>query len=385
MRKIKKETRARLIVVALPLLSEGEIELVQGVRKGLWSLGEKYEVLLLSGGYEASLRKLADLGELAGTIGEFMSPLWLTSLIEKGIPVVQLGQYAGDKIPLVAPDLKAIGEQSYRTFLENGVQSFAYLGASGPTGSARLGEAFTESCHVHGERAAICSEFSTPMLKSFLNSLPPPIGLLCATDRLAHLATLSAREVGLRIPQDLSVIGVGNARMESLQAGIALSSFDLSLGEIGLKAGTMMADLIHGKQSKSSLSALVAPKLHERESSLRSTSGVTRVLAYLRSNPNTTMNAGELAGLAGMSRRAFEMAFHAECGKPPGGFLRELRQQRAEELLHAGERGIAEIARECGYQDLSVFSTAFKKWTGESPRNYRRRHHKKEPLSQKHR
>jgi LacI family transcriptional regulator len=378
MRNPLASTRATLIVVALPLLSEGEIELVQGVRKSLLSLGDHFEVLLLSGGYEASLRKLADQGKLAGTIGEFMSPLWLKSLTDQGIPVVQLGHHAGDNIPLVSSDLKVIGKESSRTFLENRVKSFAYLGASGPAGSARLGEAFAENCKLRGHTVAICNEFSIPTLKTFLHSLSHPIGLLCATDRLAHLAALSAREIGLRIPQDLALIGVGNSRMESLQAGIALSSFDLSLGEIGLKAGAMMADLISGKSATTTLSIQVIPKLHERESSLRSTSGVTRALAYLRSNPGTSMSAGELARLAGMSRRSFEMAMLAEHGKSPGALLQELRQKRAKELLIASGLTIAAIGRECGYQEASVFSTAFRRWTGMSPREYRKADPKKE-------
>jgi LacI family transcriptional regulator len=372
MRNPLGSTRANLIVVALPLLSEGEIELVQGVRKSLLSLGEDYEVLLLSGGYEASLRKLADQGELAGTIGEFMSPVWLKSLIDQGIPVVQLGQHAGDKIPWVSADLKVISKESSRTFLENGVKSCAYLGASGPADSVRLGEAFIESCNLLGHTVAVCCEFSAPTLKAFLNSLPLPAGLLCATDRLAHLAAHSARDIGLRIPQDLAVIGIGNSRMESLQAGISLSSFDLSLGEIGLKAGSIMADLIKGKSVSANLSVQITPKFHERESSLRSTSGVTRALAYLRSNPGSSMSAGELAHLAGMSRRSFEMAMLAECEKSPGALLQELRQKRAKELLKTSEFTIAAVGRECGYKEASVFSTAFRRWTGMSPREYRK-------------
>jgi LacI family transcriptional regulator len=370
MRKGNQKAASKLIVIALPLLSEGEIELVQGVRKSLLPLGDKYEVMVLSGGYEASLRKLADMGELAGAIGEFVSPIWLESLIGKGIPVVQLGQNIGDHTPSVTSDSVAMGADATQALLDNGVQSLAYLGASGPSGSARLGEAFSRSGLARGHTVARCSEFSGPILKAFLNSLPRPMGLLCATDRLAHLATLAAKESGLRIPQDLAVIGVGNSRMESLHAGITLSSFDRSPGEIGIKAGSLMADLIR-KRNGGISSVQVTAKLHERDSSLRSTSGVTRALAYLRSNPATSMSAGEVARFAGMSRRSFEMALQAECGKSPGVFLQEMRQKRAETLLKDSSLEIAEIGRECGYQEAAVFSTAFKRWTGKSPRDYR--------------
>ena len=132
-----------------------------------------------------------------------------------------------------------------------------------------------------------------------------------------------------------------------------------------------MADLIRGKSIAGS-SVQVMAKLHERDSSLRSASGVTRALAYLRSNPGTNMSAGEMARHAGMSRRSFEMALRAECGKSPGALLQEMRQHRAKTLLRESDLAIAEIGRECGYQEAAVFSTAFKRWTGKTPRDFRK-------------
>lgn len=361
----------KLIVIALPLLSEGEMLLVQGARKSLASLNKKFEMMVLSGGYEASLRTLADLGTIAGAIGEFMSPIWLENLITKGIPVVQLGAGREGKIPSASTDMEAMGHEAVKILLENGVHSLAYLGTSGPSGSARLWKSFSESCRLQGYQATSSSEFSGPILKEFIVSLPLPTGLLCATDRLARLAIQTAQELKLKIPQDIAVIGVGNSRMESLHAGIAISSFELPLYEIGLNAGTLLADWMIGKQN-SVFSRQVKAILHERDSSIRSASGIARAMAYLRSNPSTSMSAGELARFAGMSRRSFENAMLAEYGRPPGIILKEMRQARAEKLLRESKRSIAEIASECGYQEPSVFSTAFKRWTGKSPRDYRR-------------
>jgi AraC-like DNA-binding protein len=97
-------------------------------------------------------------------------------------------------------------------------------------------------------------------------------------------------------------------------------------------------------------------------------------MAYLRSNPSTSMSAGELARFSGMSRRSFENTVLAEYGRSPGILLQEMRQVRAEKLLSESELTIAEIGSECGYQEPSVFSTAFKRWTGKSPRDFRRLH-----------
>jgi transcriptional regulator GlxA family with amidase domain len=129
-----------------------------------------------------------------------------------------------------------------------------------------------------------------------------------------------------------------------------------------------MADLLEGKEVGS---VTVDPLLHERESSLRAASGVERALAWLKSHPDAAISAGELARLAGMSRRSFEMALRAARDISPGELLRSMRQSRAEKLLRETQLDIAAIGRDCGYPEAAAFSAAFKRWTGRSPRDFR--------------
>ena len=363
--------KARLIVVALPLLSENEIQLVHGLREGLSKLVNRFEIMVLSGGYEASLRKLADMGQLAGAIGEFMSSVWLEALVERDVEVVQIGVGAKVGISTVSTNFESVGEEAAAVLLGSGVQSVGYLGPTGPPGSQQLAEAFTKACLRRGKQVVRCGNFSGSLLKGFLRTLPLPAGVLCSSDHLAHLILLAARDEGLHIPRDLAVIGVGNSRMESLQAGMGISSFELPLEEIGKKAGRVMSSLLGGESPADRQAILLPARLHQRESSMRKNSGVERALAYLGSNPALSISAGELARLGGMSRRSFETAVRAQCGVSPGELLMKEKRARAEKLLRENDRRITAIARECGYQELSVFSAAFKRWTGSSPSAFR--------------
>ena len=51
----------------------------------------------------------------------------------------------------------------------------------------------------------------------------------------------------------------------------------------------------------------------------------------------------------------------------------EVRRAMAFECLRGSELSVAEIAEQTGFQEPSAFHRAFKKWTGESPGNYRLR------------
>jgi AraC-like DNA-binding protein len=253
------------------------------------------------------------------------------------------------------------------------MKAAGYLGPSGPPESMQLWESFKVTCREEGLPNFHCHAINGTVLKNFLHVLPRPAGILCATDRLARAAIQGAREAEFGIPEDLAVIGVGNSRIESVHAGMTISSFELPMDEIGRRAGSIMADLLGGKSRDGLGRSTVTAILHERESSLRSASPLDRVLAHLRSHPDTPMSAGELARFAGMSRRSFEIAVRDGCNCSPGELLRRMRQARAEGLLRESDMGIALIGRECGYTEPALFSAAFRRWTGKSPREFRDR------------
>lgn len=76
----------------------------------------------------------------------------------------------------------------------------------------------------------------------------------------------------------------------------------------------------------------------------------------------------------GKSEISLRRQFHAEFGDmTPGRLLRSLRMQQAAELLCRSEKRIAQVGRECGFRDPFVFSRAFKRYSGYSPAEYRRR------------
>ena len=359
-----------LIAVALPQLGESEMILIQSVRDFFAERGE-YELIVLSGGYESALRQLAEHGVLAGTIGEFMGKRWVEFLLEQDVKVVCLGEWLGIKVPTITPDYGRMGTEAARLFLSSGVKSVAYLGPNGPPGSLRLGETFAAACSVQGHQVVKSSASSGNLLRDFIRALEKPAGLLCATDHLARRALMVASVLGLSIPRDLAVVGVGNSRIESLYAGMAISSFELPMAEMGREAGRRLADLLDGGSDATGPSLAIAPRLHERESSMRSSSGVDRALAYLRSHPESPVSSGELARIAGMSRRAFELAMKAATGRSPGTYLQTMRRERAEKMLRESTLEIGLIGRSCGYPEPALFSAAFRRWSGMSPREYR--------------
>jgi AraC family transcriptional regulator, arabinose operon regulatory protein len=80
----------------------------------------------------------------------------------------------------------------------------------------------------------------------------------------------------------------------------------------------------------------------------------------------------ELAQFLGIGDERLRVLCQERLGLSPLEQVRRLRMERAEVLLQATERTVAEIAEAVGYRSPFAFSTAFKRIQGTSPLAYRR-------------
>lgn len=78
-----------------------------------------------------------------------------------------------------------------------------------------------------------------------------------------------------------------------------------------------------------------------------------------------------LAAEQAMSPRHFERCFKEAVGRGPKRFLIEVRVGAAQDMLARTDRPISEIALDVGFSQPSHFAEAFKKLTGQTPRDYR--------------
>lgn len=92
------------------------------------------------------------------------------------------------------------------------------------------------------------------------------------------------------------------------------------------------------------------------------------VLAHL-SDPDYGVDA--LAGDLCMSRAALYRRLRQACGQTPTDFLRNLRLDRAAELLRTTDRSVNEVADLVGFAYASYFTRCFKERFGVAPKDYR--------------
>lgn len=79
------------------------------------------------------------------------------------------------------------------------------------------------------------------------------------------------------------------------------------------------------------------------------------------------------ANICGYNRRRLSRALRQQ-GTTLSKEIAKLRANKAGEDLSNTNRRVSEIAQSVGFTDPTVFSRAFKNWTGQSPQQYRRNH-----------
>ena len=97
---------------------------------------------------------------------------------------------------------------------------------------------------------------------------------------------------------------------------------------------------------------------------------VGRVIAILKSNLVEPPSLEALGKQVGCSQFYLSRIFSQEMGKTISQYLRQLRMEKAAELLRAGKLNVTQVAMEVGYSSSSHFSVAFHEAFGCCPGLY---------------
>lgn len=109
------------------------------------------------------------------------------------------------------------------------------------------------------------------------------------------------------------------------------------------------------------------------EKSLRDGQRIKTMLQYIQEHYAEELTLDGIARSAAVSRNECLRCFRNMIGSTPIQYVKQVRVQRAAELLAATDRRISDIGADCGFQEMSYFARVFREHTGDTPKEYRRK------------
>jgi LacI family transcriptional regulator, galactose operon repressor len=291
-------------------------------------------------------------------------------------------------VPRVSLDSGLVGELVADHLIERGFQQFAYYGLRSVAYSAVRQAGFDRRLSVSGFHSNALLMPPTYRVRSqqwrdqqrklvhWLDRLPKPVGLFAVTDYRARQVLDTCRQAGLRVPQQVAVIGVDNEEVICAHVQPRLSSVSRNNRQEGYQAAAMLDQLIRHKQLPSieeSVPPLGVVARESTETVAFQDPRLCEAIDYLIQNIASPLGVQELASHVGVSRRWMEYAFRDALGESPYQYIRRRRLKLAQRLLEKDARTkIYEVARQTGFSSAKQFSMAFSQEFGASPREYQR-------------
>lgn len=288
------------------------------------------------------------------------------------------------KISYIRNDDVYIGRLAARYLAALGSRrSFGYL----PTYSSQYWSkgreyGFCDELKIRGHATAIFKplwpagskeDFSD--LREWLKGLPKPAALLAAWDTRATQVIQLCTEAKLKIPEQISIIGVDNDELLDESTTPPLTSILPDHEKLGYVSARELERLMKGKVPSSSPAFLARPvKIVERESAIATAPAahiITRATDYIRKNAIKGIDVADVAEFLGISRRLAELRFQQFSGESINEMIIRVRLDAIKKLLATTRRTIKSITLSCGYSDVSYVKTLFKRRFGMTMRDWR--------------
>jgi len=303
------------------------------------------------------------------------------------IPVIlQNYQKRSEYFSNLTGDYKATGKMAAKFFAQKGFHNFAFYGNKGVVWSLERAEGYrreverTGGDYYYFETENLSGEQwsrSHIHLDDWLLSLPKPIALFACDDYFALQVSEICKINNIKIPDEISLLGVDNDELICNLSDPPISSIVLELEKGGYETGRLIDKLVK-KEKVGQFNIVINPvRVEVRLSTEKydvSSKYILEVVKYIEENFKSDISIDELSHLVPLSRRNLEVKFKKDLGTSIYQFILNCRVEHLAYLLLTTDRSLFDLAYEVGFKDCKNVSRVFKKFKSDSPNEYRQKY-----------
>lgn len=329
-----------------------------------------------------------------GVMGQFETPAVLRQVQRLGVPAIDLFALHRRKgIPRFSVDHATVAKMAANHFFELGYREFAYCGFQGVYYCERRCAAFVEYVEQRGGSVEVfqsappskapsvfdiesAGQFDIERIGRWLQALPKPLALMAGTDMRARHVLEACRLRNLRVPIDVAVVGVGNDEVLCNLADPPLSSVALRSEQVGYEAAALLDRMMQGKPraAEEIISGPLCIVSRQSTNSLAlSDPKVRDAVLYIREHMGPGLTVSAIARRVGVSRSTLQRRFIQALGRSPRAEMVRIQLGRVEELLRDTDLSLSRVAELAGFNYPECMMKLFKRKTGTTPSEFRRR------------
>ena len=283
----------------------------------------------------------------------------------------------------ITGDYFGTGEMAAKFFIQRKFKNFAFYGNKGVVWSRERAHGFKSEVERNGGdyfyfesenlRGGEWTE-SHVLLDKWLLSLPKPVAIFACDDNFALQVSEICKMNHIKIPQDVSLLGVDNDDLICNLSDPPISSIGLDVEKGGFEAGRLIHQLIK-KEKTDPFNIIINPTRIELRQSTElyniEDDYIEKIVKHIVKRFNKEISIDDLSEIVPLSRRNLEIRFKNEMGTSIYQFILELRIDHFSNLLLSTDRSLFDLALESGFNDCKNISRICKKFKGATPVEFR--------------
>ena len=337
------------------------------------------------------LLRLSKEWDMDAILGQFEPTDDLSILTNNGIVVVaQDFKQRFTTVPNVTGDYIGTGKMAARFFIDRGFKNFGFFGFNDVCWSDERCEGFRREVEAAGFGSSFYAYrmqeidmvwyYQRNRLREWLQSIPKPIAIMACDDNQGENLIEACHSIGVKIPSEVSVMGVDNDETLCSLGSTTLSSIQVDIEEGGRQTAALLERLVTDPSAPAKDVVLQPMKVVNRMSTAAFATQdqqILRAILFIHRNVRKKISVADVTAEAALSRRLLERRFKDVTGKTLYEYITELKlKDFAEQLVETDEQ-VMTIALSMGENDTKSISRRFKQLYGCTPLQWRENQRKK--------
>ena len=293
-------------------------------------------------------------------------------------------------IPNITADYIGTGRMAARFYLNRGFRHFGFFGFRNVCWSDERCEGFRREVEAAGFGDSFYTYnlqdidnlwfYERDKLADWLNAIPKPIAIMACDDNQGNNLVEACHTAGIKIPTDVSILGVDNDELLCNLGSTPLSSILVDIEAGGYRTAELIEHRVQHPDAPLEDVVLKPVKIIGRMSTAAFATKdvqIQKAIQFIHRNAMKKISVEDVTDEVALSRRLLERRFKKVTGQTIYQYITDLKLKQFAQMIVDSDDQLTDIAIALGESDTKSISRRFKQLYGCSPSQWRENHQNK--------